>query len=178
MVNLLLPRKSDRLERAVTNWINNVKSIERIFQKKSEIVIDYVKRIIDLNDKKDEKIFLMNGLEDAIYVLENETFEKLHFILEDILGNELVENQEINKTIKYLKQFRNFLNDIVISTRNFLKVYNLNSNNLELLSNLSNNLEKKMSKYKKDLSQINESFEKILEFLNEQQKISRQFDII
>ncbi|MHA1229838.1 MAG: hypothetical protein ACTSRP_21230 [Candidatus Helarchaeota archaeon] len=174
----MLPRKSDRLERAVTNWINNVKSIERIFQKKSEIVIDYVKRIIDLNDKKDEKIFLMNGLEDAIYVLENETFEKLHFILEDILGNELVENQEINKTIKYLKQFRNFLNDIVISTRNFLKVYNLNSNNLELLSNLSNNLEKKMSKYKKDLSQINESFEKILEFLNEQQKISRQFDII
>jgi len=174
----MLPRKSDKLENAVTNWIHDIKVLEEIFHKKTSIIPEYVERIIDLNKNKDEKIFLMNGLEDAVYVVENETCEKLDFILEEILGNELEENKEISKMLKYLKEFRDMVNDIKISIKNFLKAYNMNIKNQKLLSEFIIDIKNKISEYKNKITIMNKSFSKIRDYLNTQKRVSQQVDII
>ncbi|MHA1310503.1 MAG: hypothetical protein ACTSWR_03535 [Candidatus Helarchaeota archaeon] len=171
-------RKSIKLERDISNWLKDIQEIKEIFQKKSKTIIEYIERIVDLNKNKDEKIFLMTGLEDAIYVLENKTFEKLNNILEDILGNELDENKEIIKMFNYLKNFKNELASIQISTKNFLKIYNLNNDNTEILSNFISSIKKSKDSYETILSQMNESFSNVINYLNKQYQFSRQVDII
>ncbi|MBD3228425.1 MAG: hypothetical protein GF329_09575 [Candidatus Lokiarchaeota archaeon] len=171
-------RKSLKLESSITNWLEDINEIEDIFKRKSELVIKYANKITNLNNSsKDEKIFLMNGMEDAKYVIENDTFNKLDYILEEILGNEIEENEEIKKMLDLLKQFRTNLDELYISLKNFLKTYNL-ANAQEIISNFVEDVREKTNAYENIMNKINESFPKVIKYLDNQQKMSRDFDII
>lgn len=172
------PRKSDRLESSITNWLEDINEIEDIFKRKSKIIVKYAKKITDLNNSsKDEKIFLMNGMEDAKYVIENNTFNKLDYILEEILGNEIEENQDIKKVLDLLKKFRANLDQLYIALKNFLKTYNL-ANAKDVIPNFVKDVQNKTEAYKTNMNKINDSFPKIIKYLDNQQKMSRDFDII
>jgi len=175
----MLPRKGDRLEKAVSNWMEDIESLRSRLQKKTNLIIEYANRILDMNNSNlDEKIFLMDGLEDTIFVLKNDTFNKLDILLEDILGNEIKANKDVSIMMKKLRETEKSIDDIHISLKNFFKTYNLTKNNTSLLSNFIADTKNKLSAYKENLNKLNQLFSKIWNFLVEQQKVSRGFDII
>ena len=174
----MLPRKSDKLKQAVSNWIEDIEMLEVNFKRKSTLVIEYINRIGDINKSNmAEKIFLMQGLEDTIYVLKNDIFDKFDFILGDILGNELEENKEINVMFNQLKDFLASLEELYISIRNLLKTYNLTDNKKEILSNIITDIKDKLSKYTNNISQHNELFSKVIKYLKTQHDISQKYNI-
>jgi hypothetical protein len=177
------PRKSDKLVSAISNWIEDIEKIKDNFKRKSKNILQYANKITNLNNpNRDEKIFLMSGLEDSKFVLENNTIDRLDFILEEILGDEIEENENIKKMLKILKDFEESFEEVYLSLKNFMKAFNVANNNMEdsreILSNFAKEVEVKTDKYENNFDKMNELFPIILDFLREQQKLTKKFDII
>jgi len=171
-------RKSDKLEHIIPNWINEISKINSLLINKSKNFIDHVENILKLDGNKDEKVFLADSLETAIYNLENNVLNKLYDIYEDIYGNELNENIVIKEILEEINHSHEILESAFISVKNFLKTIPIADKNAGILNQFIQDVNDKVNNFSSFVTDYLSKSEKINSYLEEQKKISSKLDVV